>query len=98
MIEAQIEVDWKTVAEIVRQYKERRPVEYAGAVEFARMERSNLKDKFGSDGGSSNRRYLCELPTFLVNSIETLFPLALTEKNLIQFLRNHKEFCIPEKL
>lgn len=98
MIEAQLEVNWKTVAEIVRQYKARRPDEYAGAVEYARRERVNLKNKFGSDGGESNRRYLCELPNYLVNCITILFPTALEGPNLIQFLKNHPEFQIPEKL
>jgi hypothetical protein len=98
MIEAQIEVNWKTVDEIVKQYRERRPQEYEGAVLYAKQQRALQLTKFGEDGSESNRRHLCELPTYLVMCIETLFPLALKDKNLITFLKRYPQFCIPEKL
>ena len=101
MHEAQLEVRWETVDEIVRQYRLRRPDEYLGAVEYAKILRRQYEVEMNSTAvvdKNSSRRHLCELPVFLVNAIETLFPLALQEDNLIKFLKRHPQFCIPSKL
>lgn len=94
------DVNWRKVAEVVNYYRTHHPEEYLGAVRYTLMLRNDLKNKFATDGSESNRRHLCELPNVLLSELSQFNDtvLATEGKNLIQFLKNHREFCIPEKL